>query len=70
MALNDIDWRTINIAQKDAYLSRGEVAMYLGVGTRTISRWEYSKGLPFYKVGNRKFYKREDIDRWMQKNPK
>lgn len=65
MALNSLDWRAINIAQKDGYLCRAEVMDYLGVSSSTLYKYQTEKGLPYYKVGNRPFYKREDIDNWM-----
>jgi len=66
MDLKSIDWDVIGISQKDSYLSRGQIAKYLGVCESTVGRWERQRELPFYKVGQRKFYKREEIDNWIK----
>ena len=68
MSLNSLDWDVIGISQKDGYLTRGQIARYLGVCEATVGRWELKKLLPYYRVGSRKFYKREEIDEWMKKN--
>ncbi len=70
MSLKNIDWEAINISQKDAYLSRKEVAKYLGVCSATISRWEKNRAFPFYRIGSRNFYKRQDVDNWILKQQK
>ena len=43
------------------YLTRNEVAEYVGLSWKTIERWE-DKGLPSYDVGGRILYLRREVD--------
>lgn len=70
MSLQDLDWELISISQKDGYLTRNQASKYLGVSTATIRRYEQSRDLPCYKVGFRKFYKRDELDAWLLRESK
>jgi len=45
-----------------------EAASYLGVSYRTLVMWRYKKifGLPFVRVGRRIYYRRRDLDEWLE----
>lgn len=47
-----------------------EAADYLGMSEGTIENWRYNglSTLPFYKVGGRVYYRKTDIDKWLEGN--
>lgn len=49
-------------------LSAKEAAQYLCLPETTLANWRSSKryDLPYIKVGRRVFYRRSDIDRWLE----
>lgn len=55
------------------WLSKMELATYLGITTRTVDRWR--KGADFYKfptpryIAGRPRWHIKDIDNWMSKQP-
>jgi excisionase family DNA binding protein len=51
---------------KDRLLTKGEVATYLGVTTRTVENWQ-RLGMPHYKLGARcARFKIEDVDSFLR----
>lgn len=49
------------------YYSRPELAEILGVDVRTLNRWEQmKKSPPVTKVGNKKYYRIEAFNKWLQ----
>lgn len=54
--------------QKPELLNRNEAANYISVKPQTLSVWattgRYS--LPFIKVGRKVFYRREELDNFLQ----
>lgn len=50
------------------YLSRKQLAAELGVTVRTISRWRWErKGPTAHVIGGRIFFKRSDVEAWLEK---
>ena len=50
----------------NGFLGRREAANELRVGVRTLDRWRSQKaGPPFVRVGGRRFYRRADLDRFI-----
>lgn len=50
-------------------MSRQEAADYLGLSYGTLAQWA-SQGindLPYHKIGNRAYYRRSELDRWLEK---
>jgi hypothetical protein len=48
------------------YLSRDQLALELNVCARTISRWTFEvDGLPHIALGNRTYYRREAVAKWL-----
>ncbi len=51
-------------------LCREDAAAYIGVEVSTMAGWANSGRfrdiLPFAKIGKRAFYKRADLDRWIE----
>lgn len=49
-----------------AYISRGDLASDLGVGTETMSRWASARtGPPFIRIGGRVMYRRQAVADWL-----
>jgi excisionase family DNA binding protein len=49
-------------------MTRKEAADYIGVSKGTLDNWA-STGygdLPFYKVGGQVYYRRSDLDKWLE----
>ena len=50
----------------DGRITRGDAARYLGLKERTLARWAMQgKGPPVLRVGGRCFYRRADLDRFI-----
>lgn len=47
------------------YLSQPEAATYLNVSDSTLEEWIRKKGIPFYRPGWERRFKKEDLDSWM-----
>lgn len=45
-----------------------DVATYLKVEPRTIEDWVYQNKIPSIKMGGKRRFNKEDIDRWLKKN--
>ncbi len=51
----------------DGRLSRRDAALYLGYEVKTLAMWELEgKGPRSLKVGGRRFYFKEDLDRFIR----
>jgi len=52
-------------------LPRDEAAAYIGVEVCTMAGWahtgKYRDILPCARIGKRAFYKKRDLDRWIEK---
>lgn len=53
----------------DDRLTRDEAAEYLGVKASTLTVWASTGryNLPFIKVGRRVYYRRADLDAWLDR---
>ena len=49
------------------YMTSAEVMEYLRIRRNTLLKWR-RLGLPFVKVGRKLVYRREDIDRFMERH--
>jgi excisionase family DNA binding protein len=49
-------------------LSADEAAEYLGLKYQTLAAWRSNKRhqIPFLKVGSKVFYRRSDLERWLE----
>lgn len=50
--------------EQEKYISSRDVAEYLGICQQTIRKME-GRGLPFYKPGRKKMYKKSEVDEWL-----
>lgn len=49
------------------YLSKREVAQYVGAGERTVNNW-LKQGLPSFRIGQKMLrFRRSDVDLWLEK---
>ena len=53
------------VAAREPWLSKRQAAEHLGVGIRTIGRWQAERGLPFHRAGSMCRYKASELDRWI-----
>ena len=53
------------VARAEGYMTKRQVAVFLGVSTRTVERYAADDGLPFYRVRGRNLYRRSEIDNWV-----
>lgn len=54
----------IRIADRE-FLSPEEMAAWMGVSLRSLGEWR-SEGLKYYRKGKRIFYKKKDIEQFME----
>lgn len=47
-------------------LSVNELCKYLGISRTTEYNLRKKNGPPFFKVGSRVLYRKEDVDEWMK----
>jgi len=48
-------------------LDSAEVAELLHVNVRTLTNWAYLRtGPQYFKIGNRRRYRRADVDAWLE----
>ena len=59
--------RNLQPKEPTQYLSRKEVAEMLGIGLVTVSEWTKKGLLQSYKMGNRVFYKRNEVENSLTK---
>lgn len=53
----------------DGRMSRRDAALYLGVRRKTLAMWSVTgRGPPVLKVGGRCFYRKADLDDFIQGN--
>ena len=49
----------------DKYMTRKEIAEYLGVNVATINKW-LKIGMPYIQLAsNRKLYDKEEVEKWL-----
>lgn len=49
----------------EKYMTRKEIAEYLGVNVATINKW-HKKGMPYIQLAsNRKLYDKEEVEKWL-----
>lgn len=57
----------MNDMEEDLMTPR-EVSIFLRISEVNLRVWrQKKKGLPYFKVGNKVFYKRKDVDEFMNK---
>lgn len=60
--------RTANVTRiEKVWLSNREAQAYLGTGIDFFKTLRKNARLPFYKVGNTVFYRKNDIDRLIER---
>ena len=58
----------LNTKKEDTLLTRKEAALYLRVSLTTIHHWTKNRILKAYYMGNRVYYKKEEIYKILEKN--
>jgi excisionase family DNA binding protein len=48
------------------FLRREEALNYLGVGATLLNKKTVSGEIPSYKIGGKRWYDKEDLDRWIE----
>lgn len=48
------------------WISSKQLAEYLGISTTTVNKIRGSK-VPYYKLGGRIYFKKQEIDEWIEK---
>lgn len=61
--------KTIDLNQKTV-LTVDEVIAYTSIPKGTLDKLTSNFQIPFYKQGRRRFFNKEEIDRWLQSNPR
>jgi len=56
---------SVNLLEKQTFLTLQEVSALLRVSTQTVRRWIKAGKLPAYKVGRVWRIKDVDLDRWL-----
>ena len=57
-----------NNTPMDKWLTLEQIAEYLQMSTSSIYKMAQAGKIPAYKVGRQWRFKREEIDRWIEKN--
>ena len=59
---------TIEIETKpqSLFMDRHTIMRTLGISKSTLQRWMNDKGLKYYKVSRRVFFKTEDFNDWLE----
>ncbi len=57
-------------SSRSKWMTYDEVAEYLSVAVGTVRNWVSARKIPFSKRGRMVRFKREDIDEWVEKNPR
>ena len=59
---------TIEIETKpqSLFMDRHTIMRTLGISKSTLQRWMNDKGLKYYKVSRRVFFKTEDFNEWLE----
>ena len=52
---------------EEKLLSVDDVCEYLGIGRDTIYKWIAAKSLPAYRLGRLWKFKKEEVDRWIER---
>ena len=50
------------------FLDRKTIMERFGISVSTLQRWMHQKGLKYYKVDRRVFFKADDFYSWLEKN--
>jgi excisionase family DNA binding protein len=53
---------------EERLLSVYDICKYLGIGRDTIYKWIETKELPAYRLGRLWKFKKEEVDKWVNKN--
>lgn len=50
-------------------MTREQAAAYIGQATQTLAAWASlgRHGLPYFKIGRRVWYRKRDLDAWLDK---
>ena len=54
--------------EKSPYMSADEISKYLQIPKATIYQYTMRKSIPFYKIGNRVRFTKDDIDKWVKEH--
>ena len=59
---------TVEIETKpqSLFMDRHTIMKTLGISKSTLQRWMNDKGLKYYKVSRRVFFKTEDFNDWLE----
>ena len=52
---------------EEKLLSVDDVCEYLGIGRDTIYKWIAVKSLPAYRLGRLWKFKKEEVDKWIER---
>lgn len=50
-------------------LNRKDMVNKFKVTGHTIRRWERELGLPVHKIGAQRYYRRDEVDAWVESTP-
>jgi len=51
----------------ESFISRDDLAVELGVSTRTLTRWTFQpNGIPHVEIGNKTLYLRSSVTAWLE----
>ena len=57
----------INEKPQSPFLTKKSVMETFGISHSTLHKWMTEKGLKFYKVSRRVFFRRDDFYEWLEK---
>ena len=57
-----------NMIPARGFLNLTQAALYLGMSPGTLREWIRTKRLPHYKPGKELFFKRAELDQWMDRH--
>jgi len=60
--------KELNAKKDDTLITRQEVASYLSISLQTIHNWTKKGVLSVYYMGNRVYYKKEEIFKTLERN--
>lgn len=67
--MNDNNPRATQLRDSFALLEPADLATLIGVDDRTLATWRAQKrGPDFVKLGRAVFYRRKDVEAWMELN--
>lgn len=56
----------VNEKPQSSFIDRKTILESFGISKSTLQRWMNDKGLKYYKVDRRVFFKRDDFNSWLE----